>query len=120
MCIAGGAVCESGAVCANSTCPPPPAQCGGGNHFMTFARDCMLPTDCGYGLHQIDCCGSRMAVSFSIAEQQNFNTAEAAWDASCAACGCAPHQLVDSMGNVCASGMAMQVCNNRRCDTQCK
>jgi hypothetical protein len=40
--------------------------------------------------HQIDCCGSEIAIGIGQAQQSKFNSAEDAWRAASTPCNCAP------------------------------
>jgi len=53
-------------------------------------RTCTTSTDCFLGAHWADCCGSRVAVSFSNTELAAFTAAEAACSPACACAESAP------------------------------
>ena len=64
-------------------------MCGGGQPFPTLDKGCTDSTNCSDGFHQIDCCGTLVAVGFNHAQRDTFNTAEQTWELTCPACGCA-------------------------------
>jgi len=59
--------------------------------FPTFDKACTDTPNCVIGLHQIDCCGTLVAIGLNHAFLDAFNKAEAEWRQACpSACGCAP------------------------------
>ena len=70
--------------------------------FPTFTDACTNDLSCIYKLHQINCCGSKEAIGLNHDEFTPFDTAEAAWEASCPSCSCPPAATVaqdGTMGN---------------------
>jgi len=65
-----------------------PLGCDAGA-FPTFESGCADTINCSFGLHQINCCGTLVAIGFNHAFRDAFDKAEAAWRQACpAACGC--------------------------------
>jgi hypothetical protein len=65
-----------------------PGACDAGT-FPTFDKGCTDTPNCVIGLHQIDCCGTLVAIGFNHAFRDAFDQAEAAWRQACPAlCGC--------------------------------
>jgi len=138
-CLAAGGSCGCASSCSPGTthgsfaqdnaCPQPCPTCGGcsmwccvptavdagamkcpdASTFPVFSKTCSVDADCAFGLHQIDCCGSLLAVGFE--RTQPFEATEKAWASTCPACECAgkPTYADDgktgaSFGVRCASG----------------
>jgi hypothetical protein len=81
-------------------------QCGGENHFFpTFSDACTSDADCNIGLHQINCCGTKVAIGVTGGDYAAFEKAEATCSQQFPKCGCAtfPTQAQDgftaAMGN---------------------
>jgi len=117
-CVADGATCSSGGQCAASTCPPP-AACGNGQAFSTFTKACTNSDSCSFGLHQLNCCGSQLAIGFNHSVVASFQAAEAAWEATCSACACAAAAPLVEDGKSC-KGTIGASCDNGMCTTHCK
>jgi hypothetical protein len=77
-----------------STCPE--TACG---KVEAYARKCASKSDCTFGLHQINCCGSKHAIGYNIGSSATFAADEKACDASYPGCGCAENLTVDDSGN---------------------
>lgn len=82
---------------------PPEMTTGGGeimcalDQFPKFDKQCAVPEDCAAVLHQVDCCGSLVALGFNKGELPEFEAAEA----FCAIepiCDCAPQPTVSEDG----------------------
>jgi hypothetical protein len=64
-------------------------KCGDMSTFPKFDKGCTADINCAYGLHQVDCCGSKIAIGFNHAYKDAFDKAELAWETACpAACDC--------------------------------
>lgn len=86
--------------------------------FQTFDKGCTSDTNCAFGLHQTDCCGSLTAVGFNHALKTGFDNAESAWRASCPACACPPAPTTAEDGK---SGNDIGVrCTDGKCTTYVK
>jgi hypothetical protein len=123
VCVAEGAKCGSGTTCSMGTCPRPQMDLGSmmmcpSGTFTTFDDGCTNAASCSFGLHQIDCCGSKLVVPFNHAQTDAFNTAEMAWELTCPACGCAARPNVDSEGKTC-QGDPQVTCDGNMCRARC-
>lgn len=65
-----------------------PLSCSDPSTFPKFIRGCGTTDNCSFGLHQIDCCGSKVAIGFNHAERTRFDELEKVWESSCPACEC--------------------------------
>lgn len=93
--------------------------CGGGQRFQVD-KQCQVATDCAIGIHEINCCGSQVGYGYRAAHMNDFTSAEMAWEATCAACGCSAMPLVAEDGKACAQSAMMVTCdNNQECRTRC-
>jgi hypothetical protein len=121
MCVANGAQCSTGGTCANNMCMPgKTSQCGGGMPFPTFDKTCLNPAGCFVGMHQLNCCGSQLAIGVSFVEQQAFMSAEMSWEASCPGCVC-PARLPEAEdGKMCMAANIYVLCDAGKCTTHCK
>ena len=63
-----------------------------------YPRACSTKADCAFGLHQINCCGSKHAMGYSKSSSSTFAADEAACDATYPGCGCAESPTVDDSG----------------------
>ena len=119
-CVANGSACTAGTACSNNTCPPPQAgMCGGTTAFAAFDKGCTTSDNCSDGFHQVDCCGSLHAIGFNHAQRDAFTAAETAWDATCAACGCAAQPTLAEDGKSCAMNAVTVTCDTGMCTTHC-
>jgi hypothetical protein len=64
----------------------------------SYPRACAVKTDCAWGLHQINCCGSEHAMGFSKSASGTFAPDEKACVATYPGCGCAAMSPVDDSG----------------------
>ncbi len=121
VCIADGSMCAStGTTCAKGSCPAPAGGgCGDGVPFATFVKGCAATTDCVFGVHQTDCCGSTTAIGINHSQLTLFNAAEKSWDASCAECQCAAQPLKTEDGASCTANAVMVSCDGGNCTTHC-
>jgi hypothetical protein len=95
-------------------------MCGGATPFpTTFDRTCTLPDNCVIGFHQVDCCGSLVAVGINHAQRDAFDAAEMTWDNTCPACGCAAQPTMAEDGKSCAMAMVTVSCDTGMCTTHC-
>jgi hypothetical protein len=94
-------------------------MCGNGNPFPTFPKGCTGADNCSFGLHQVDCCGSFVAIGFNHAYYDGFNQAEQSWEQTCPACGCAAQPTLAEDGRSCLSTAVVVSCDNLMCTTHC-
>ncbi|MGZ3450295.1 MAG: hypothetical protein ACXVEF_11910, partial [Polyangiales bacterium] len=88
-------------------------KCGDESTFPKLIKGCTGDENCSFGLHQTSCCGSLVAIGFNHAEKTKFDATEAAWRATCPACGCPPAPTVDELGK---TGTSFQVkCDGGKC-----
>ncbi len=66
--------------------------------FPTFDRQCSMATDCVAVLHQIDCCGTYVALGIRGTEQSAFAAAEKDCESMYPGCGCAQRPTVAEDG----------------------
>ncbi len=66
--------------------------------FPKFEKGCGEDKNCVVGMHQINCCGSMLAIGMNHGVIDAFNTAEKAWAATCPKCGCPTLPPVDESG----------------------
>jgi hypothetical protein len=102
-------------------CPPPmTGGCGAGQPFPTFTKACTNTMSCSFGFHQVDCCGTFVAVGFNHDQRSAFDAAETAWEATCPACGCAAQPTKADDGKTCAMNVVTVECTNGgMCLTRC-
>lgn len=81
--------------------------------FPTYDKGCTLDENCFLGMHQVDCCGSQVALSFNHAYALAFEAAEKAWVASCPKCGCPTKPPVDEAGKTGSSGFDAKCVANK-------
>lgn len=68
----------------------PNVQCVGADYaFPAFAKACAVDDDCVVGMHQINCCGSHLALGLAKNDQAAFLAAESLCEAQYPGCGCA-------------------------------
>jgi hypothetical protein len=124
ICCTGGS-CNSGNCCdptsvmciAGNACPK--GLCGTGGQFQVD-KQCNVATDCAIGIHELNCCGSQIAIGYRAAHMADFTQSEMQWEAACAACGCSAAPLVAEDGKMCAQTAVTVTCdNNQRCTTAC-
>lgn len=65
-----------------------PLLCSDPSTFPKFIKGCGTTENCSFGLHQIDCCGSKVAIGFNHSERTRFDEIEKAWQSTCPACDC--------------------------------
>ncbi len=66
--------------------------------FNNVIKACTVSTACVVVFHQIDCCGSKVAVGINHASKDAFDGDEMAWLMTCPACGCAARPTVAEDG----------------------
>jgi len=68
--------------------------------FNDIIKGCTVSAGCVVAFHQLDCCGSLMAVGINHASVNAFDADEAKWRMSCPACGCAARETVSEDGRM--------------------
>jgi hypothetical protein len=68
----------------------------GGPFPLDSFNSCTANTPCVAVLHEVSCCGNRLAVGVNHNESQDFTNAEQAWEATCPKCGCPVGVNVDA------------------------
>ena len=63
-------------------------DCDGDAGFPTFGKACASAADCVVRFHQIDCCGTRVAIGLAADEAHEFDIAEAICETQYPGCGC--------------------------------
>ena len=75
---------------ADALVDPSQVSCGGASpKFPAYATACASDADCAVGLHQIDCCGSQVAVGVASGALSSFAAAEAICAEQYPDCKCA-------------------------------
>ncbi len=61
---------------------------GGAFPLDSFAKVCLGDGTCLSELHEVSCCGARLAVGIDQSAKDDFAKAEKAWEATCPQCEC--------------------------------
>jgi hypothetical protein len=88
--------------------------------LLDYDRICMADFNCFVGLHQVDCCGSLVAVGVGdlVGAHEAWNAAEMDCRASYPACMCAPRLTVAEDGRTTSDPSTVAVrCVGARCET---
>jgi hypothetical protein len=65
-------------------------QCTGTTpSFPTFLKECGGDGDCTFGKHQINCCGTKVAIGMTASAKPAFDEAEKTCEGQYPGCGCA-------------------------------
>lgn len=84
--------------------------------FPSFERQCSADADCVAVLHQIDCCGTYVALGIRVTEQTAFAAAEKDCEAMYPGCGCASRPTVADDGTQDQGGSRLSArCSAGRC-----
>lgn len=76
-----------------------PVSCGGEDPFFpAFPKACADDEGCALGVHQVDCCGNRVALGLSADQKAAFDAAEATCEAQYPKCGCPQGPIVADDG----------------------
>ncbi|GMV40778.1 MAG: hypothetical protein AMXMBFR64_24940 [Myxococcales bacterium] len=79
----------------------PQVSCWGGDPvFPTFDKGCGSNAGCAVALHQVDCCGTAVALGIATSEVPAFEAAEALCLSQYPACDCGPVSTTDEAGQV--------------------
>jgi hypothetical protein len=91
-----------------------------GSCDFTYPKACTADTDCVVKIHQLNCCGTSMAVGVASSGAADFDAEEAACDATYPKCGCATMgtKAEDGTTNGDFSGASIPVkCDAGKCTT---
>lgn len=111
-CDAEGWMCTADCGMNGSTCVPEGTDACG--DAAATSKTCTVDTDCAIGVHQINCCGTSVALGIAASQASAFAADEAACAASYPACGCAAQQTKAEDGN---SGDIQVKCDAGQCKT---
>ncbi|MBM4342155.1 MAG: hypothetical protein FJ100_02125 [Deltaproteobacteria bacterium] len=102
---------------APDAAPPPKVQCTGAEFaFPTFSKACGADSDCFVAQHQVNCCGSLIALGLATTDKAAFEAAEKICGDQYPPCGCAGQPTlaedgysagVNPIAVKCASGKCM-------------
>lgn len=94
-----------------------PGACTPDGGFPNFQKGCGTTANCIVKLHQVDCCGSMIAIGLNHGEFAAFDSAELSWESACPKCKCPAKPTVAEDGK---SGLNADVkvsCDNGVCRT---
>ena len=94
-----------------------PGACTRDGGFPGFVKDCTLPAGCVVKLHQIDCCGTMMAIGINHSESARFDATELEWETACPKCKCLPGPTLAEDGNTGVSANVKVSCESQTCKT---
>jgi len=86
--------------------------------FSNVITGCTLAAGCVVVLHQVDCCGTTVAIGINHASRMAFDQDEAQWRASCPACGCAAQPTIAENGRPCDLMTCTVSCTNNLCRSE--
>jgi len=94
-----------------------PGACTEAGSFPAFPKGCGSTANCIIKLHQIDCCGTMMALGINHGEFAAFDAAETAWETACPKCKC-PVGLTQAEDGKAGATVDVKVsCDNGTCKT---
>ncbi len=86
--------------------------------FPTFERACSSAAACFVAHHQIDCCGTQVALGISLSEKSRFEAAEATCRLQHARCACTPAPTRTDTGQIAPNPQQISVdCRAQICTT---
>jgi hypothetical protein len=86
--------------------------------FPAFDKTCAADDECAVKFHQINCCGTRVAIGINNAGSAAFDEAEAACQAMYPGCGCAQEPTKAEDGKTALDESTIQVaCTGGACAT---
>lgn len=94
-----------------------PNACAPDAGFPSFQKGCGTTANCIIKFHQVDCCGSMIAIGLNHSEFDAFDKTELSWETSCPKCKCVAKATVAEDGK---SGLNADVkvsCDNGTCRT---
>ena len=94
-----------------------PGACQPDAGFPSFQKGCGTDLNCSIRFHQIDCCGSMVALGLNHGEVTAFDKTELAWETSCPKCKCAAKATVAEDGKSGANADVKVSCDNGVCRT---
>jgi hypothetical protein len=92
-------------------------QCGA---FPAIEKGCTGDQDCSFAMHNLDCCGSALAVGFNKAASDAFAAAETTWASCLGFCACLAEPPIAEDGNTLFPGGASVACMAGQCKTYVK
>jgi hypothetical protein len=87
------------------------------NVFPTFAKACSSDADCFIALHQINCCGTLVALGYSTSARAAFAAAESTCEGMYPGCGCAQGPTKAEDGRTDLQGTISVRCSAGTCNT---
>jgi hypothetical protein len=94
-----------------------PGGCGFDGGFPGFVKGCSAQAGCVFKLHQVDCCGSLIAIGINHSDALLFDQAELAWRNACPVCKCPPKPTMAEDGNTGLSSAVKVNCESQVCKT---
>jgi hypothetical protein len=88
------------------------SACTADGGFPNFVKGCTNSQSCIAKLHQVDCCGTKVAIGVNHDQYTVFDNAEIAWEALCPACGCPPGSTTAEDGRTGASANVLVQCTD--------
>lgn len=84
--------------------------------FSNVIKGCTTAAACVVVFHQLDCCGSLIAVGINHASKDAFDADELTWTMSCPGCGCAARPTVGEDGKTSPNKSDFKAaCINNQC-----
>jgi hypothetical protein len=115
---AGGRAAESSVAASSvSAASSSSGEACTGVGLPSFQKGCGTSDNCGIALHQIDCCGTKIAFGVNHSEVSPFDQAEQVWEMMCPSCGCSPQPTRAEDGQSGASSDVKVACVNGQCTT---
>jgi hypothetical protein len=68
--------------------------------FPTFDRTCSSKADCTFAVHQVDCCGSAIAIGIATRVKADFDAAERTCRSQYKLCACAAQETTEDAKQV--------------------
>lgn len=98
--------------------PPPNVKCAGAEFaFPTFSKACAGDGDCFAAYHQINCCGSLIALGLATSDKPAFEAAEKICGEQYPGCGCASQPTLAEDGYSAGVNPIAVKCAGGKCAT---
>jgi len=94
-----------------------PGACTPDGGFPSFVKGCTTVDNCVFKLHQLDCCGSMLAIGMNHAEAIAFDKTELEWRTACPKCACPSGPTVAEDGKTGPSLDVKLTCDGNVCKT---
>ncbi|HEX7604142.1 MAG TPA: hypothetical protein VF316_21135 [Polyangiaceae bacterium] len=94
-----------------------PAACTVDGGFPGFVKGCSVTAGCVSKLHQIDCCGSMIAIGINHSEATLCDQSELAWENACPKCQCAAKPTMAEDGSTGLNANVKVNCESLTCKT---